>query len=143
MKFFFSGLWNYQTMKKHFWIRQHKWIRGIGFLWKMEKRWKWYTYTVVVYLTKLLDKRCDYYSIALNGSCYRTPKIQELYVTDCERDVSVSIMVKSAISHLHPNIGMQVLHTVLYTFPMELASRSCLTIKSFLSFRTFPLFSWT
>ena len=68
-------------------------------------------------------------------------KFRELYVTDCERDVSVSIMVKSAISHLHPNIGMQVLHTVLYTFPMEFARRSCLTIKSFLSFRTFPLFA--
>ena len=34
---------------------------------------------------------------------------------------------------LHPNISIYFLHTVLYTFPMVLTRRICLTIKSFLS----------
>ena len=35
---------------------------------------------------------------------------------------------------LHPNISIHILHTVLYTFPMALTRRICLTIKS--------VFSW-
>ena len=34
---------------------------------------------------------------------------------------------------LHPNISMQILHTVLYTFSKVLTRRICLTIKSFFS----------
>ena len=34
---------------------------------------------------------------------------------------------------LHPYISMQVLHTVIYTFPIVLVRRICLTVKSFLS----------
>ena len=34
---------------------------------------------------------------------------------------------------LHPNIGMHILHTVLYTFPKVLTRRICLTVKSFYS----------
>ena len=35
--------------------------------------------------------------------------------------------------HVHPKIRMQILHTVLYTFPVVLTRRICLTIKSLLS----------
>ena len=34
---------------------------------------------------------------------------------------------------LHSNISIYFLHTVLYTFPMALTKRICLTIKSFFS----------
>ena len=34
-------------------------------------------------------------------------------------------------NHLHPNISMHILHTVLYTFSKVLTRRICLTIKSF------------
>ena len=32
---------------------------------------------------------------------------------------------------LHPNISLHILHTVLYTFPMVLKRRICLTVTSF------------
>ena len=37
---------------------------------------------------------------------------------------------------------MHTLHTVLYTYPKVLTRRICLTIKSFLCWWSFPLFSW-
>ena len=37
------------------------------------------------------------------------------------------------VNPLHPNIGIHILHTVLYTFPKELIRRIYLTIKSFFS----------
>ena len=40
----------------------------------------------------------------------------------------------------YPNISMHILHTVLYTFPKILTRRIYLTIKSFFSWRSFPLF---
>ena len=43
---------------------------------------------------------------------------------------------------LHPNISMQILFSVLYTFPNVLARRICSTIKRFFSWLSFPLFSW-
>ena len=46
------------------------------------------------------------------------------------------------INPLHPNIGINILHTVLYIFPECLIRRICLTIKSFFSWWLFPLFSW-
>ena len=36
-------------------------------------------------------------------------------------------------NYLHPNISIYFLHTVLYTFPMALTKRICLTIKNFFS----------
>ena len=36
---------------------------------------------------------------------------------------------------LHPNISMHILYIFLYTFPMILVRRICLTIKSFLNCR--------
>ena len=36
---------------------------------------------------------------------------------------------------LHPNNSMHILYIFLYTFPMVLARRICLTIKSFLNCR--------
>ena len=41
-----------------------------------------------------------------------------------------------------PIISVQVLLTDLYRFPMVLTRRSCPTIKSLLSSRSLPLFSW-
>ena len=35
------------------------------------------------------------------------------------------------VNPLHPNISMQTLHSMLYTFPKGLTRRICLTIKSF------------
>ena len=44
-------------------------------------------------------------------------------------------------NHLHPNISMHILLTVLYVLPYLLARRICLTIKRFFSWLSFPLFS--
>ena len=43
---------------------------------------------------------------------------------------------------LHPHISKNILHAVLYTFPKVLTCRMCLTIKSFFSCKSFPLFLW-
>ena len=43
---------------------------------------------------------------------------------------------------LQPNDIMQVIHTVLYTFLMMPTKRICLTVKSFLILRSFPVISW-
>ena len=42
-------------------------------------------------------------------------------------------IINSPPNPLHPNISMHILHTVLYTFPVVLTRRICLTIKGFLS----------
>ena len=47
-----------------------------------------------------------------------------------------------AINLLHSNISMHILLKVLYTFPIMLTGRICLTIKSLFSWWSFPLFSW-
>ena len=43
---------------------------------------------------------------------------------------------------LHPNVIMQILHTVLYTFPELLTRRISLIIQTFCSCWSFPSFSW-
>ena len=43
---------------------------------------------------------------------------------------------------LHPNISINILHTVLSTFPKVITRRICLTIRSFFCQWSFPLFSW-
>ena len=42
----------------------------------------------------------------------------------------------------HPNISMHILRTVLYTFPKALTRGICLKIKRFVSWWSFPWFSW-
>ena len=54
----------------------------------------------------------------------------------------INILKFSSNQLLHPNIGMQILHAVLSRFPKVLTRRICLTIKSFFSWWSFPLFSW-
>ena len=46
------------------------------------------------------------------------------------------------ISPSHPNISIQILHTILHIFPKELTRRICFTIKSCFSWWSSPLFSW-
>ena len=41
---------------------------------------------------------------------------------------------------LHPNIDMNILHTILYTFPLVLTKRICFTIRGFLHWLLFPSF---
>ena len=50
-------------------------------------------------------------------------------------------IINSPPNPLHPSISMQILHTVLYTFPVVLTRRICLTIKGFLSGWSFHVFS--
>ena len=42
-------------------------------------------------------------------------------------------LVLAFVNSLHLNISIYFLHTVLYTFPMALTKRICLTIKNFFS----------
>ena len=48
----------------------------------------------------------------------------------------------SLLNPLHPNISMNILHTVLCTFPKVLTRRICLPIKRFFPWWSFSLFSW-
>ena len=47
-----------------------------------------------------------------------------------------------AFNPLQPEIGIHILHTVLYTSPMVLKWRICLTSSSFSVWGSFSLFSW-
>ena len=46
------------------------------------------------------------------------------------------------IKPFYPNISRHILHTVNDTFLVVLTRRSCLIIKSFFCWWSFPLFSW-
>ena len=46
------------------------------------------------------------------------------------------------INPLHPKIRMHILYTLLYVFPKLLTGRIYLSIKVFLGWWPFPLFSW-
>ena len=48
--------------------------------------------------------------------------------------------MKASFNPLHPNISMHILHTVLCTFPKVLRRRICLTIRTFFSWWSFPVF---
>ena len=56
--------------------------------------------------------------------------------------LSLLFLSRLLLIHVHPNISMQVLHTVLYTFHILLPRRIHLLIKSFLSLQSLPSFSW-
>ena len=63
------------------------------------------------------------------------------------QDVKDDFRPKSSRNHfwtinpLHTDISILILHTVLHTFLKVLIRRICITIKSFFSWRSFPLFS--
>ena len=64
-------------------------------------------------------------------------KIFKITVADVNEKptaIQVKTVYKKLLTFLHPNISMHILLTVLYTFPMILTKRICLTIKS--------VFSW-
>ena len=44
---------------------------------------------------------------------------------------------------LHPNFIIYILYTLVYTNQLVLTRRICLTIKSFLGWQSFLLFSWS
>ena len=48
------------------------------------------------------------------------------------------ILFPAVINPLHPNISIHILHTLLYTFPLILTRRICLTIKASLVGNHFP-----
>ena len=48
----------------------------------------------------------------------------------------------SQLNPLHPNNSIHILLTDLSTFPVVMTRRICLTIRSFLNWDSFTLFSW-
>ena len=54
--------------------------------------------------------------------------------------VTYSRVMKEPLK-FHPNSSMNILPTVLYTFPKVLTRRICLTITSFIFWLSIPLFS--
>ena len=50
--------------------------------------------------------------------------------------------LQASVNSLHPSINVNLLLTVLRTFPMVLTGRFCVTVNSFFSWWSFPLFSW-
>ena len=66
---------------------------------------------------------------------FSNPMIFQIYEEKPIKPIAHCESTKIIVSyHLHPNISMHILHTVLYTFPKEL------TIKSFFSSWLFPSF---
>ena len=64
-------------------------------------------------------------------------KIFKITVADVNEKptaIQVKTVYKKLLTFLNPDISMHILHTILYTFPMILTKRICLTIKS--------VFSW-
>ena len=58
------------------------------------------------------------------------------------KDCSSSKCWKFKVNSLQPNSSMHILHTALRTFPWLLTRRTCLTIKSFISWLWFPFVVW-
>ena len=50
--------------------------------------------------------------------------------------------LQASVNSLHPSINVNLLFTALRTFPMVLTGRFCVTVNSFFSWWSFPLFSW-
>ena len=63
------------------------------------------------------------------------------YCTDFQYWKYCLSVLLQCVNPLHPSISMHILHTVLFTFPKALSRRICLTIKSFYSCWSYPLFS--
>ena len=63
----------------------------------------------------------------------------KLFVKPC---LGFPLSGSCSVNPLHPNISWHVLHTVFITFPKVLTRRTCLTIKSFYCWWSFPFFSW-
>ena len=78
------------------------------------------------------------YHNALDLSYTLWDGLRDLYISYSPKQKQNSLLTLN----LHPDISMHILHTVLYTFPKVLTRRICLTIKSFISWWSFPLFSW-
>ena len=68
------------------------------------------------------------------------PKIHEFQKNVNEKYEAKKRCGAFNMNPFYPKISMHILHTVLYTFPKILARRIYLTIKSFFSWRSFPLF---
>ena len=72
------------------------------------------------------------------------PKSEESSDEDEEKmgagELTFLLQLKLYLNHLHPNISMHILHTVLCTFPKVLARRICLTIKKLCWLWSFLLF---
>ena len=49
------------------------------------------------------------------------------------------VQAKESVYPLCPNVGMHILHTVLYTFPKVLTIRICPTFKRFFSCLSHPI----
>ena len=56
--------------------------------------------------------------------------------------ISILMLGCKGLNHSHPNISMNILHTIPHTFPKVLKRKNCLTIKSFFSWWPLLLFSW-
>ena len=81
------------------------------------------------------SKQCASVFRELNNHCYCSgfqypAVIVARFHCVLQRNILFSVHF---INPLHPNISMQFLHTVLYTFPKVFTRRRCLIIKSYFS----------
>ena len=81
-------------------------------------------------------------ALPLSEDLYRIGMSRNRMVSNLLLYAGKERLVGRKINPLHPNISMHILHTVLYTFLKVLTRRICLTIKSFFSWWSFPLFLW-
>ena len=70
-----------------------------------------------------------------------TPNWKCLTRRNCWK-TKVEDLLGSIVKPLYPNISMHIYHTVLHIFSKVLLSRIWITIKTFFSWWSFPLFLW-
>ena len=76
------------------------------------------------------------------GDCLIQVWLHLAYLCSSSSAYSWKKLLPPFFNPLHPNIGMHILLTIPYTIPKVLTRRICSTIKSFLSWWSFLLFSW-
>ena len=77
--------------------------------------------------------------------CFIVKKIYTCCAPTANREYKWEKKVRvkeQCINPFHPNVSINILHTILCTLPNALTRRIVLTIKSFFGWWSFPLFSW-
>ena len=72
----------------------------------------------------------------------QTEEVERYYIFLFRGTQVVMTVRVLGLKPLHLNISMHILHTALHAFLKKLRRRICLTINSFFSWWSFPLFPW-
>ena len=126
--------------------RAPKSISSAEVAWNAKRKSKW---KLTLADCSLSTERCHHRNILtkklqnLRSFCSHASLfiIDFLWIHFCKDCQCGSELPNFATNPLHPNISKHILHTVLYTIPTVWTRRICLSIKSFFSWWSCPLFS--